>query len=153
MGKVDFSQYQGYLVGQIIAAAVGALLLAVDDFAGFFYGGSYVRTWGYIYLGSGILATFFILLGIGGLLLALYSAINSLQAKEDASPMALVENTRRAMLGGAFTAALAAVGAIAFILGNLDADDWWLDSGFYGAFVGGLFTALFAKLMFDKIEV
>ena len=45
------------------------------------------------------------------------------------------------------------IGAIIFILTSFDADDWWLAEGFYGAFFGGLLTAVFAKMMFDKIEV
>ena len=153
MGNVDTSQYQGFLIGQIIAAVVGTILLIADDFAGYFVGGYYVRTWAYISFGSTIPATLIILVGIGGLLFALYYAVQSLQAKEDMSPMTLLENTRRSMMGGAFTAALAGIGALVFILTSLDTDEWWLSGGFYGGFFGGLLIAVFAKLMLDKLEV
>ncbi len=152
MGKVDTSQYQGHLIGQIIAAVVGSIMLVADDFAGYYVGGYSVRTWAYINLRSAIPA-FFILIGIGGLVFALYYAVQSLQAKDDMSPMTLIENTKRSMMGGAFTAALAGVGALVFILTSLDTDEWWLGGGFYGAFFGGLLIAVFAKLMLDKIEV
>lgn len=152
MSKVDTSQFQGHLMGQIIAAVVGSILLIFEDFAGYYVGGYSVRTWAYINLGS-VIPAFFILIGIGGLVFALYYAVQSLQAKDDMSPMTLLENTRRSMMGGAFTAALAGVGALVFILTSLDTDDWWLDTGFYGAFFGGLLIAVFAKLMLDKIEV
>ena len=152
MGKVDTSQFQGHLMGQIIAAVVGSLLLIFDDFAGYYFRGYSTETRAYIYLGSTITATLIILVGIAGLAFALYYAVQNLQAKDDMSPMTLIENTRKSMLGGAFTAALAGVGAIAFIITSLDTD-WWLDSGFYGAFFGGLLIAVFAKLMLDKIEV
>ncbi len=83
MEKVEVSQFQGLLVGQIIASAVGALLLAVSDFGGYYYMNYYagIRVWGYIYLGSGILASVMILAGMAGLLVALMAAADSLKAK------------------------------------------------------------------------
>jgi len=153
MGKIDSTQFQGYLIGQIIAAVIGAILLIADDFAGAFYGGSYVRTWIYVCLGCGVLGTIIVLIGIGGLVFAAYSAYLNLQAPDEASSMSFVENARKTMLGAGFTAALAAIGALVFIIGNLDAGDWWFDGGFYGAFFGGIFTVIFAKLMMDKIEI
>jgi len=154
MAKVGTSQFQGYLIGQVIGAAVGALLLVVDDFAGFYYRSGYVDVWGYITLYPISLATILILLGIGGLLQALYAAIQSLQAKDEASPTFLKENARKTMLGAGFTAALAGVGAIIFIISAIinDYGDWWFGAGFYGAFIGGLLAALFGKMMYDQIE-
>lgn len=154
MDKIDTSNFQGYLVGQVIAASVGVLLLAVGDFGGFYYRDYYthVETNGYIYLGSGFLSTILILLGIGGLLIALRAAIKSLQAK-DASPTLLRENAQRAVKGAGFTAALATLGALVLALNStLEGIEWWLDSGFYGAFAGGLLTVFFGRLMLNKIE-
>ncbi|MFQ5819914.1 MAG: hypothetical protein ACE5I5_08020 [Candidatus Heimdallarchaeota archaeon] len=153
MGKVDLSQFQGFLVGQVIAAAVGAITLIAADFAGYYWRGYAIeeRSWVCL-IGCGFGSTLAILVGLAGVGFAIYFAVQSLQAKEDMSPMLLKENTRKTMLGGAFTAAYALIGALIWIITNLDTD-WWLGTGFYGAFFGGLITAVFAKMMFDKIEV
>ncbi len=155
MDKIDSSQFQGLLVGQVITASVGALLLAFEDFAGFYYGNYYigVETYGHIHLGSGILTTFLILLGLAGLLISLRAAINSLQAKDNATPEQLEHNARITIKAAGFTALLAAIGGIVFaISSSIDEIDWWLDAGFYGAFIGGLLTVFFGMLILDRIK-
>ena len=153
--KVDSSQFQGYLVGQVIAASVGALLLALEDFSGFYYGNYYlgIETYGYIYLGSGFLATILILMGLAGLLISLRAAIQSLQAKDNATLELLEHNARTSMKAAGFTVLLSGLGAIVFAISSiLDETDWWLDGGFYGAFIGGLLTIFFSKLIIDRIN-
>src|SRR3990172_2105519 len=138
MEKVDASKFQGLLIGQIIASAVGALLLAVSDFGGYYYMNYYsgIKVWGYIYLGSGILASVLILAGMAGLLVALISSLNSLKAKENLTADLLKQNARRSILAAGFTASLAMLGAMIFaVTSTIDKTDWWLDSGFYGAFI------------------
>lgn len=153
MNDYDVSKFQGYLVGQVIASSIGALLLALEDFSGFYFRNDYLHTetYGYIYLGSGLLSSVLILLGIGGLLIALKAAVESLKAKENASIDLIRENAMRSIQGAGFTAALAAVGALIFILSSLDTE-WWLDGGFYGAFIGGLLTYYFGKQILENIE-
>jgi len=65
MKGFDTSRVQGFLVGQVIAASVGILMLLVDDFGGFYYRDYYnhIDVYGYVYLGSGVLSTVLILLG------------------------------------------------------------------------------------------
>lgn len=155
MDKVDSSQFQGYLVGQVIAASVGALLLALEDFSGFYYGNYYlgIETYGYIYLGSGFLDTILILMGLAGLLISLRAAIQSLQAKDNATLELLEHNARTSMKAAGFTVLLSGLGAIVFAISSiLDETDWWLDGGFYGAFIGGLLTIFFSKLIIDRIN-
>ena len=142
--------WQGYLVGQVIASSSGALLLAVEDFSGFYYRDEYAHVYGYVYLGSGFLPTVLILLGIGGLLFALQAAVRNLKAKEGESTALFKENTIKSIQGAAFTAILAAVGAIVFIVSSIDTE-WWLDGGFYGAFIGGLLTYYFGKQILENI--
>ena len=155
MNKVDSSQFQGYLVGQVIVTSVGALLLALEDFGGFYYGNYYmgIETYGYIFLGSGFLSTILILMGLAGLLISLRAAINSLKAKDSATLELLEHNARTSMKGAGFTVVLAGLGAIVFAISSIiDETEWWLDGGFYGAFIGGLLTILFSKLMIDRIN-
>ncbi|MCL7414050.1 MAG: hypothetical protein M8353_10640 [ANME-2 cluster archaeon] len=155
MDKVDSSQFQGYLVGQVIAASVGALLLALEDFGGFYSRNYYlgVETYGYIYLGSGVLTTVLILMGLAGLLISFRAAIISLQAKDSATFEMLEHNARTSMKGAGFTVLLSALGAIVFAISStIDETDWWLDGGFYGAFIGGLLVFFFGKLILDRIN-
>ena len=150
MEKVNASQFQGLLVGQIIASAVGALLLAISDFGGYYYMNYYagIRVWGYIYLGSGILASVLILAGMAGFLVALMAAVDNLKAKENLTAELLMKNARRSIMAAGFTAALATLGAIFFAVTSMsEGTDWWLDSGFYGAFIGGLLTVFFGKMI------
>jgi hypothetical protein len=160
MDRFNPSQIQGYLVGQVIAASVGVLLLLVGDFGGFSYYDRYYgwRT-GYVFIGSEypgfvvrFLSTIVILLAVGGLLVALQASIKSIQAKE-ASPRSLEENAIKAVKGGGFAAAVAFLGAVVFALfSTLQEMEWWLDSGFYGAFLGGLLTVFFGKTILNKIK-
>lgn len=155
MDKVDSSQFQGYLVGQVIAASVGALLLALEDFGGFYSRNYYlgVETYGYIYLGSGVLTTVLILMGLAGLLISFRAAVISLQAKDSATFEMLEHNARTSMKGAGFTVLLSALGAIVFAISStIDEIDWWLDGGFYGAFIGGLLVFFFGKLILDRIN-
>jgi hypothetical protein len=149
---MDTSKYQGYLVGQVIASSIGALLLAIDDFSGYYYYDYYnkIETWGYIYLGSGVLGSILILAGIGGLLYALKASIQSLQAK-DATPALIRENAEKSIQGAGFTAGLALVGAVVFVFSSLETE-WWLDAGFYGAFVGGLLTVFLGREILKRLE-
>lgn len=151
MEMAEGSQFQGYLVGQVIASSVGVLLLVLEDFAGFYYYDFYnhIAVYGYIYLGSGVLPTILTLLGVGGLLVALQASIKSLQTR-DASPALLKENAQKSIKGAGFTAALTFVSAVVFILSSYETD-WWLGSGFYGAFAGGLLTVFFGRQILDKM--
>ena len=154
MDKVDSSQFQGYLVGQVITASVGATLLAFEDFGEFYYR-NYLgnETDGYICLGSGFLTTILILMGLAGLLISLRAAIQSLQAKDNATLEMLEHNARTSMKAAGFTVLLSGLGAIVFAISSiLDETDWWLAGGFYGAFIGGLLTIFFSKLIIDRIN-
>ena len=153
MEKGEVSKFQGLLVGQIIASAVGALLLAVSDCGGYYYMKYYsgIKVWGDIYLGSGILASVLILTGMAGLLVALMAAVNSIKAKENLTADLLKQNARRSIIAAGFTASLAALGALIFaVTSTIDQTDWWLDSGFYGAFIGGLLTVFFGRIMVNS---
>lgn len=107
-----------------------------------------IGVWGYIYLGSGILTSVLILAGMAGLLVALMAAANSLKAKEDLTADQLKQNAHTSIIAAGFTASLAMLGAMVFAVTSMvEGTDWWLDSGFYGAFIGGLLTVFFGKMI------
>ncbi|MCK5157534.1 MAG: hypothetical protein KAR08_00125 [Candidatus Heimdallarchaeota archaeon] len=113
-----------------------------------YYSGTRVEVWGYIYLGSGILASVLILAGMAGLLVALMAAVNSLKAKGNLTADLLKQNAHRSIMAAGFTASLAMLGAMIFaVISMVEGTDWWLDSGFYGAFIGGLLTVFFGKMI------
>ncbi|MCL7414706.1 MAG: hypothetical protein M8349_01415 [ANME-2 cluster archaeon] len=90
---------------------------------------------------------------MAGLLISLRFAINSLKAKDNATLELLEQNARISMKGSGFTVMVSGVGAILFaIRSTLDEIEWWLDGGFYGAFIGGLLTLFFGKLIIDRIN-
>ena len=154
MEKLDASQFQGLLVGQFIASATGAILLALSNFGGFYYMNYYAgfEVWGYIYLGSGVLVSILILAGIAGLVVALMAIVNSLNAKENVTADLLRQNALKAMKGAGFTVSLAVLGAIIFAIDSMiEETDWWLSGGFYGAFIGGLLTVYFGKLILERL--
>lgn len=153
MEKIDISQFQGFLVGQVITAFIGTVMLATGDFAGYYYMNYYsgYESYGYIYLGSGFLTTILILSGMAGLVISLHAAIKSL--KENATGEQLKQNARRTIVCAGYTTILAALGGFIFAISNiLDETDWWLDFGFYGAFVGGLLTVFFGKQIYDRVK-
>ncbi len=154
--KIDTSKIQGYLVGQVIVSVVGALLLLIGDFAGFYYSNYYIRsqTWGDIYFGSGFLATMLIIIGAGGLLFSLFFAVKTLRLKNKVSISLVKKNVKKSIIGGIFTAGLAGIGGLVFIISNVidETEEWWLDSGFYGAFIGGLLVAFFGIAILNKVK-
>lgn len=138
---------ESYKKIQTIALAIALILLIVFDFAGAFYGSSstyrsgsrydvstdrydpvyrttYSQEFEFVRLGSGVINTVMILLGIGALLYALNFSIKG--------------DVKKANKGAKFAVALAIVGAIMFVITYGDATDWWFDAGFYGVFFGGL---------------
>ncbi len=141
---MDASNYQKI---QTFALAIALVLLVLFDFAGAYYGSSstyrsgsrydvstdrydpvyrtkYSQEFEFVRLGSGIINTVMILLGIGALLYGLKNSIKG--------------DVKKANKGAKFAVALAIVGAIMFVITYRDATDWWFDAGFYGSFIGGL---------------
>ena len=141
---MDSSDYKKI---QTFALAIALILLILFDFAGAYYGSSqtyrtgsrydvstdrydpvyqtkYSQEFEFVRLGSGVINTVMILLGIGALLYALNASI-----KGDA---------KKANRGAKFAVGLAVLGAILFVITYGDATDWWFDAGFYGVFFGGL---------------
>lgn len=145
------ARYQGYLVAQLVLGAIGAVVLAVADFGGFYYrSGGTVDVYGSVYLGSGVLSSVLILAGLGGLGLGMYAALDSLRG-DDATPAMIAANANRSIRGGLFTASLAVLGAVALAASSWGIE-WWLDAGFWGAFTGGVLVAGVGVLLRNEVE-
>lgn len=150
---VKISKIKSYLVAQAVVAALGAFLLVFDDFAGYYYRDYYnhIDVWGDIYLGSGFLGSVLILIGAGSLLYSLYFSVKTLKLKE-ASASLVKKNVKKSIKGGFVAAGLAGISAIVFVIDNVisGTQEWWLDTGFYGAFIGGILVIYLGKKIISE---
>ena len=145
------ARYQGYLFAQLVAGVLGAVVLAVADFGGFYYrSGSSVDVYGSVYLGSGVLTSLLILAGLAGLGVAVWAALDSLR-DDEATLDSLRANAQRSVWAALVTAALAVVGAVALAVTSWGVE-WWLDAGFWGAFVGGVVVAGLGVLLRNEVD-
>lgn len=88
---------------------------------------------------------------MAGLLVALMAAVDSLKAKGNLTADILKQNTRKSIMAAGFTVSLAMLGAIIFAVTSIiEETDWWLDSGFYGAFIGGILTVYFGMMISSR---
>lgn len=94
-------------------------------------------------LGSGFIETVMILIGIGAFGYALMYSVKNYNSEEDDDDV-FKENTLKTINGAKIAVGLAIIGAALSYWGYGDADSWWLDSGFYGSFIGGL-TAIYTS--------
>ncbi len=153
--KVKTSDYQGYLVGQVLAGVVGALILLFADFAGYYHYDYYnkIREYGYIYLGSGFLSSALIVVAVLMLVLSVYSGIKIMRAKE-VSFVTIQNHAKNSMKKGSYVAVIALVGGLVFVITNIieRTQEWWLDSGFFAALIGGALIYYFGKQISDKLK-
>jgi len=156
MSKMDKSNINKLLLGQMVMGAIGILSLLLADFGGY----SYRYVWGDVYLyeyyyltryyslTSDLLSTILILIGVAGLLFAIYFTTKNYRTKGVMPPDYFRGNARKSILGGVFTTVLAIIGALLIFSG----EDAFLGTGFYGAFFGGLITVITGWQIQRKIE-
>lgn len=125
----------------LIFSFLGALLLIVDDFGGWYSstytGGGYLREWGWINIWT-VAAVVIIPLVIA----LFYCTFISLQVVRSKFPPSL-KHVRRGLFVAILVMVVVLVGGAAFIAATWDAAEQWLDLGFYGGFIGSLITAIF----------
>ncbi len=141
-----------FFVGSLIASAVGAVMLLVDDFGGWYYQISYAGVLTDRYGSIGLISVYFPVLAVlaAALLYSGYVSYIALRSDDSGPSASLVRrayNSSVAAFGA--TAALAVIFAI--IMSTQDVEDWWLGGGFYGAAVGSVFSAILLKLGLNKI--
>lgn len=147
---VRTSRFRSYLTVQMAAAAIAAVMLVFMDFGGFHYDDRHGDVQEYVFFGSGAIPTALICLGAGGLAVAFANALRLLKKKE-VSAKELGTRLRLSDCGAVFASVLVTAGALVLIATNWNAD-WWLDGGFFGAFIGGWLLVFVIRLMRRHIE-
>ena len=131
----------------MITSVVGMGLLLATDFAGWEEEVNYVPSTIYRTYSISISSGYFIIIVVlaASLLFAAYVSYIMLRSSNLAPDVVSL----RLAFYGATSAALASLIAGALfvvVLSIKDANDWWLDSGFYGGLIGGALTAIFLQL-------
>lgn len=134
----------------LIFSFLGALLLIVDDFGGWYSstgtGYGYIREWGWINIWG------FAAVVILPLVVALfYCTFISLQAVRSKVPIAK-KHVRRGFFVALLVFVVVTVGGFALIAATWEAAENWLDLGFYGSFIGSLVTAIFFGVELRKLD-
>lgn len=141
------SRARPYMVGTLIASGVGAVLLAVFEFAGWYervpYGTQPIERWYSI----GLFSAYFPLLAVLVALLG-FAAYVSYRGLGRPAPAAGEGLVRRAYLATVLVAGACIAGAAIFSLSAVvtSTDDWWLGTGFYGGLAGSGLATVFLWL-------
>jgi hypothetical protein len=134
----------------LIFSFLGALLLIVDDFGGWYSstgtGYGYIREWGWINIWG------FAAVVILPLVVALfYCTFISLQAVRSKVPIAK-KHVRRGFFVALLVLVVVTVGGFALIAATWEAAENWLDLGFYGSFIGSMITAIFFGVELRRMD-
>ena len=141
-----------FFVGSLIASVVGAVMLLVDDFGGWYYQISFASVPLDRY---GEVSLFSVYSPIVAVLAAamLFSGYVSYLVLRSDEPEPSARLLRRAYSSSVAAFGATAVLAIIFtiVMSTQDVEDWWLGGGFYGAAVGSVLSAILLKLGLNKI--
>ena len=143
------SNSASFYVGALITSLVGAFLLVLEDFAGWYNYGYYVESWGWIGLNFDTpLAVVLILFVVFILLYTSFISIRGLRLKGEMSKRTI----RYGLYASALAFAIVALGAIVFAVSILESEpsEWWFGAGFYGGFFGSGLTALLFYLQYKS---
>ena len=145
------SQIRPLMVGSLITSVVGMVLLLATDFAGWEEEVEYVPSTIYRTYSISITSGYFIIIVAlaAALLFAAYVSYTFLRSSGSAPDAASLRLAFYGAMSVAITSLTAGV-LFVIVLSIKDANDWWLDSGFYGGFIGGSLTAIFLRLGLEK---
>jgi dipeptide/tripeptide permease len=130
------------MVGAVITALVGAIMLLAGEFAGAYWETGYTEGWVYVGLSSGAGAALILILLASGLLFAAYIAITGLKA-----PPTVGRLRAGLVLATVVTISVLVCGLVfaGYAIAN-EWDEWWISEGGWGGLGGGLLTAMFFYL-------
>lgn len=143
-------QINNYFIVAFIFSLIGGLILLFSDFGWSYnyYYSSGVRTWEYINILSypplGVLI-------IGGTVLCMFfGTYVSFMGFRGSLESVKNDYVTYALITLAVAFAIVVVGAIVFVISVSGSDDWGLDFGFYGSFVGSGVSLLMFYLIKTK---
>ncbi|HKZ93669.1 MAG TPA: hypothetical protein VJ249_03695 [Candidatus Bathyarchaeia archaeon] len=135
------SNSSSFFVGSLITSLVGAFLLVLEDFAGWYNYGYYAESWGWIGLSIDTpLAVALILVVVLALLYTSFISVKGLQLKGEINKRTI----RSGLIASSLAFVIVLVGAITFVVSILESEpsEWWFGAGFYGGLLGSGLTAL-----------
>jgi hypothetical protein len=127
------------MIGAIITALVGAIMLIVGDFAGAYWSSGGVGTWIYVYATHNLWSALILIPLAFGLLFCAYIAKDGLKA-----PLPLGRLRTGLVISSVVTVIIFVLGLIFVgVAISEEWNDWWIGPGGWGGLFGGLLTAMF----------
>ena len=142
----------GIFVGSLITSVIGAVLLLVGDFGGWYFqvafAGNNLDRYGEV----GLLTPYFpVVAALAGLMLyGAYVSYTAIKNEGSIENLASINRAYKIMLG-TFIATIVLGIVFVAVISFQDVEDWWLDAGFYGGVVGSGLSALLMRLGLKQI--
>ncbi|MHA2169200.1 MAG: hypothetical protein ACXAB7_04830 [Candidatus Kariarchaeaceae archaeon] len=141
---------QSYLVGALITSVIGAALTILSDFAGWTETGYtsdyYLATDGEFADGFQKLMIYVLTIGLLG---CSYLAFNNMRPGKTTSEQELTWGFYLSI--GVIVGTLVEMLLFISWVSSDETEEWWPDTGFYAALIGGILTALLFKLSRDNL--
>ncbi len=137
---------QPILVGLFIVSFIGALVVLISDFGGYYYYNGSVRVWIYLFFLSDVTATLLITI----LLIPMfYLSYLSLSILRERSPITdeIMRRFRYTALAGLLVTMF---NLIVFFIVSSSYNDYWLDTGGYAAIISNILTVLLVWVLGTK---
>jgi len=137
-------------VGSIISSLIAAMLLLLEDFAGWYNYSSYAEIWGWVGFSLNRPVSLLVF-GAAAVILFFCTYVSYLKLSSKPVPVGWV---KKAFYGSAGVTALSVIGGVYFIVDMMitDPTDWWLGPAFYAGIIGGGLTALFFHLALNETK-
>jgi len=132
MADIEFNQTTILYLITAIVSLICAILMFATDFLGYYI---YPDEWYYVHAGTAIYGPIIVMVGIFLFICTFISAVGFY------NPKFITKRTLQLGLLLSGIVFLMTIIGILIAAGDLaDTDDWWVEAGFYGALLGGIFT-------------